>query len=308
MRIVVALQAIAFEGGQHRFRMRLGMAVAALGHGRVFVLVAEGASQLAVFGGALAEHGQDIAMAGAAVFGGSVRRIADVERAVRLMAFQAILVDHEIGMRLMASQALVDRLMFGRMAEGTVLLRMFAGVGLELLTLGAMAGETGGNGDRGVVHGYIQRRVGIAMAAEAVLQFEMSLGRIVMAHAALGNGLLAQGQMLEVAAATADLVSMFAAVGLDVGWLLVVAFEAIGILQFRRQLFGLEGFLVLIGGVRGPRFTPLVGLHARLGAGATPKSEARNGEDRGTKYHASISRASLSHFSLLYIGYMFRKD
>lgn len=169
MRVVVALQAIVFEGSQHRLRMRLGMAVTALGYGRVLVFMAEGATEFAMLGLALGKHLKDVRMAGAAVFRRGVVGIMNIQWAVRFVAAQAIFVDHKLGMRFMAGKALVDDLMFGRMTEGTILLGVLAGVCFELFPFSAMAGKTAGNGNRGVIYGHVQGGMGIAVAAEAVL-------------------------------------------------------------------------------------------------------------------------------------------
>lgn len=104
-----------------------------------------------------------------------------------------------------------------------------------------------------------------------------------MAHAALGNGFCAQGQMFKMARTTTNLVPVFAAIGFDVGRLFVVALDTIGVLQFHGHLFGLENFLILIAGLTGYLLGGFIGSHSWFGLGTTPKTERRNCEDGGTK-------------------------
>ena len=126
--------------------MRLCMTVAAAWHGRVFVLMAVRAVQIVMFRLAIGQGSEDLTMTGAAELRRHIIRIVDIQRAVWLMALQTIFICHEgtitaVELALVVTgEAAVDDLMFVRMAEGAVLLGMFAWEGCKLFTLTVMTG------------------------------------------------------------------------------------------------------------------------------------------------------------------------
>lgn len=179
--------------------MRVGMAVAAIGHGGVFGLVAEGAIKLPVFCLALAQLLEELAVAGAAIFGRGIIRVDDVQRAMRLVTAQAIFIGHECRMRLMTGQAFLDLFVLARMTEGAVLLGMFARELGELVAFLGMTGFTDGADRRDIIDGNVKRGMWISVTAKTdgtISQGKMFVRRGVMAHGTLGNGLLAKWKVL----------------------------------------------------------------------------------------------------------------
>lgn len=180
---------------------------------------------------ALGQHGKEFGVAGPAVLGLDIIGILDVARAMRLVAAQAVLVDHGIGMGLVAFQAFFDLLMLGGVAEGAILGAVLAGEVLELVSLLWMAGLAANAHRRHVVDRDIARGVRVTMAGQAVREFEVltAVGRV--AHGALRDGLGAERQMLKVTVTAGDRGLVLSTVALNVGGLAIVAFYAVRVLQ-----------------------------------------------------------------------------
>lgn len=210
--------------------MGLFVTITAIRYGRMFGLVAESTVESSVFGLALGQHGKEFGMAGAAVFGLGVIGILDVERAVGLMAAQAILVDHEVAMGFVAFQAFFDLLMLGRMTEGTILSAVLAWKLGELLALFRVAGLARDADRWYVIDRDIKWGVRVTVATETIREFEMPLAVRGVAHGALRDGILTEGEVLKMAFLTGDFGLVLAAVALNVRRLAVVAFDAIGVL------------------------------------------------------------------------------
>lgn len=231
MRILVALQAFTVELVEHGVVVRLFVAVTAVRDSGMLALMAEGAVESPMLGLALGEQLKDFGVARPAVLRRDVVGVLDVERAVGLVAAQTVFKDQEIGVWLVTLQTPFDLLMLGGVAEGAVFGGVLTREILELLPLLWMAGLAADANRGDIVDGYISWRMGITMTGQAVGQFEVLTVTGRMAHRTLGDRLLTQGQVFEVAVSTGDLGLMLAAVPLDVGWLTVVAFDAVAVLQ-----------------------------------------------------------------------------
>ena len=122
-------------------------------------------------------------MAGAAVLVGYFRSVGKGERLVDLVAGHTVLEFLAFGMRFMTVEAARDIAVGIGMAVGTVNLGMGAFVGVDFLHDLGMTGVTGGF--EIAFQDNVQRLMGIAMTAQAVLQFKM--GFSLMTIGALGD-------------------------------------------------------------------------------------------------------------------------
>lgn len=183
-----------------------------------------------MLGLALGQHIEEFVMTGATIFRWNVISIHDVQRAVRLMAAQAILIGHEGGMRLVAFKALLNLFMLLGMTEGAVHCGVLAGEFCKLIALFRVTSLAAEADLRYVANGYVEGSMWITVASQAIRELEVTLAVGIMAHGALGDSFCAQGEMFEVTVQAGDFGLMFAPVPFDVSRFTVVAFHAIGIL------------------------------------------------------------------------------
>lgn len=215
-------------------RMRRAVAILALGNRLVLLRMTEGALEGLVLGVACPQDAERLIVAGGAILGSHVVGIGHLQRHVRFMAGETILLDLAGLMGLMAMLAIGDEAVSLAVAGAALHIGgMLAGI---LLQLGYLLGMTGQTWIGNVVRQRDDhRRMGIVVATEAVLQTEVSTGLGIMTLAALGNVVPNRGRMAHMAKNTGDLFLVCAAVRLDIPGRFIVALDTVVRAQLRRS-------------------------------------------------------------------------
>ncbi len=188
-------------------------------------LVAIGAGKLSVLIGHLLQQLGLLGMATCAEGHRRFIRVADHFGHMRIVTAQAIVVNHLVGMGLMALHAAQIFAML-QVTEGTILFSMLAREFPILLPLNDMAGDTDRLQCGIAVKGDFKRSVGV-MTTEATGYGIMLFDFGGMAPGAFGKDIAAGWRVLEVAVDTVDSGSMPASPGGQLRGQLVVAFDAV---------------------------------------------------------------------------------
>lgn len=220
--------ATAWELVQNRLRMGGGMTGKTRWHGLVLVLVAKDTSHIVMLCLVLRQQAQGLVMTGSAIMIGCILPIFDNERHVDRMARDTGLEIHVLRV-FFVTLGTVGNLLVDGMAFITGHIRMSAGMGLDLIALLLVAGQTGSH--KFALQFQIQRSVRIGMAAATILQ--IIVGFPAVAHVTPRNSVSALGRMFHMAVHAPHLGFVFLPTVRDGDRLLRMAVHALRIEQGR---------------------------------------------------------------------------
>ena len=216
------------EFGHEPFRVRYAVTILALRHGLMLPFVTEGAVECAMLGLTAAQLVVRRLMTAAAVLVEHIVPVSHFCRHVGLVAFLAVRRGQMFPVRRMALGAFRFFAMH-IVTIGTEELRVFTRVGLELLDLSVMAGQTGRCHVTG--EGNIEGCMGVGVAIEA--PFQLKMGETLMTDAALGDIVWGSRTMTRMAVGTVDFLVSRTSSG-DIRRLFRMALDAVCLGQGRR--------------------------------------------------------------------------
>ena len=208
-----------------RLVMRHPVAGHALGNPLVLILVAVDAQKIPMFGGGLCQLLGFRRMTSGAEARRNKVVVSDLGGHMRLMAAEAVFIDHVRRMRIVALLTL-EKLSVTAVAFRTIEQRMRARIVLQLLSLMGMTGRTGRRDPRRSRELDIPGTVG-GMAAEAVADGIVTVFFRLVATGAFGDRLRPPGRMLDMTIQTGHGRLVQAAATFDIPNLLHVAILAI---------------------------------------------------------------------------------